>query len=108
MNCFMSWFTSVTDTPAPAAMRARRLPFRRSGFSRSAFVMAVVTPQERAAAASFTAVPRSLAAAVGPSLGGVLFAAGWLAAPLVASGMLKIAYDLGIWRAFRQVSLPGH
>jgi hypothetical protein len=37
-----------------------------------------------------------------------LFAAGWLAAPLVASGMLKIAYDLAIWRAFRQVSLPGH
>ena len=76
--------------------------------TRSAFVMAVVTPQERAAAASFTAVPRSLAAAVGPSLGGALFAAGWLAAPLVASGMLKIAYDLAIWRAFRQVSLPGH
>ena len=76
--------------------------------TRSAFVMAVVTPQERAAAASFTAVPRSLAAALGPSLGGALFAAGWLAAPLVASGMLKIAYDLAIWRAFRQVSLPGH
>ena len=76
--------------------------------TRSAFVMAVVTPQERAAAASFTAVPRSLAAAVGPSLGGALFAAGWLAAPLVASGLLKIAYDIAIWRAFRRVSLPGH
>jgi MFS family permease len=76
--------------------------------TRSAFVMAVVTPQERAAAASFTAVPRSLAAAVGPSLGGALLAAGWLAAPLVASGVLKIAYDLAIWRAFRQASLPGH
>ena len=76
--------------------------------TRSAFVMAVVTPPERAAAASFTSVPRSLAAAVGPSLGGVLFAAGWLAAPLVTSGMLKIAYDLAIWRAFRKVSLPGH
>lgn len=75
--------------------------------TRSAFVMAVVTPPERAAAASFTAVPRSLAAAVGPSLGGALFAAGWLAAPLVASGLLKIAYDIAIWRAFRRVSLPG-
>ncbi len=76
--------------------------------TRSAFVMAVVTPPERAAAASFTAVPRSLAAAVGPSLGGALLAAGWLAAPLVASGLLKIAYDIAIWRAFRRVSLPGH
>ena len=70
--------------------------------TRSAFVMAVVTPPERTAAASFTAVPRSLAAAVSPSLGGALFAAGWLAAPLVACGALKIAYDLLLWRAFRR------
>lgn len=71
--------------------------------TRAAFVMAVVTPAERAAAASFTAVPRSLAAAVSPALGGALFAAGWLAAPLVACGALKIAYDLAIWHAFREV-----
>lgn len=71
--------------------------------TRSAFVMAVVTPPERAAAASFTAVPRSLASAVSPSLGGAMFAVGWLAAPLVACGLLKIAYDLAIWRAFRRL-----
>ena len=35
----MSWFTSETLTPAPAAMRARREPFNSSGFSRSAFDM---------------------------------------------------------------------
>ncbi len=70
--------------------------------TRSAFVMAVVTPPERTAAASFTAVPRSLAAAVSPSLGGALLAAGWLAAPLVACGALKIGYDLLLWRAFRR------
>jgi MFS family permease len=69
--------------------------------TRSAYVMAVVTPSERAAAASFTAVPRSLAAALSPTLGGALLAAGWLAAPLVACGCLKIAYDLALWRAFR-------
>jgi MFS family permease len=74
--------------------------------TRSAFVMAVVTPPERTAAASFTAVPRSLAAAAGPALGGALFAAGWLAAPLVACGVLKIAYDLAIWRAFRRIASP--
>ena len=70
--------------------------------TRSAFVMSVVTPGERAAAASFTAVPRSLAAAISPTLGGAMFAAGWLAAPLVACGLLKITYDLLIWHAFRQ------
>jgi MFS family permease len=71
--------------------------------ARGAFVMAVVTPGERAAAASFTAVPRSLASAISPTLGGAMFAAGLLAAPLVACGVLKIAYDLALWRAFRQI-----
>ncbi|MDD5297102.1 MAG: MFS transporter [Rhodocyclaceae bacterium] len=70
--------------------------------ARAAFVMAVVTPGERAAAASLTAVPRSLASAVSPTLGGALFAAGWLAAPLLACGLLKIAYDLALWRDFRE------
>jgi predicted MFS family arabinose efflux permease len=69
--------------------------------ARSAFVMSVVTPAERAAAASFTAVPRSLASAAGPVIGAGLFAAGLLAAPLVACGVLKIAYDLAIWRSFK-------
>lgn len=88
----------------PAALT---LLFIRSALSqmdvptRSAFVMAVVTPAERAAAASFTAVPRSLAAAASPAIGGALFATGWLAVPLVACGTLKIAYDIAIWRAFR-------
>ncbi len=71
--------------------------------ARGAFVMAVVSPSERAAAASFTLVPRSLASAISPTLGGAMFAAGWLAAPLVAGGVLKIAYDLMLWRAFRGV-----
>ena len=39
LNFLTSWFTSGTVTPAPAAMRARRLPFKSSGLSRSAFVM---------------------------------------------------------------------
>lgn len=72
--------------------------------TRSAYVMSVVTPTERAAAASYTAVPRSLASALSPSLGGALFAAGWLAAPLVACGVLKIAYDLTLLAAFRKVA----
>lgn len=75
--------------------------------TRTAFVMAVVTPPERVAAASFTAVPRSLAAAASPALGGALFAAGWLATPLVVCGVLKIAYDVAIWRAFRRLK-PAH
>ena len=70
--------------------------------TRAAFVMAVVTPPERAAAASFTAVPRSLAAALSPSLGGALFTTGLLAAPLLLCGVLKISYDLALLAAFKR------
>ena len=72
--------------------------------TRSAFVMAVVTPAERPAAASFTSVPRSLAAASGPALTGLMFSAGALAAPLVACGVLKIGYDLALLVAFKRVA----
>ncbi|HVL57799.1 MAG TPA: MFS transporter [Burkholderiaceae bacterium] len=71
--------------------------------TRSAYVMAVVAPGERAAAASFTAVPRSLASAASPALAGAMFAAGALSAPLVACGGLKIAYDVALYLSFRKV-----
>jgi len=48
-------------------------------------------------------VPRSLAAAVSPSLTGAMFAAGAMVAPLVACGVLKIAYDIALFAAFRRV-----
>lgn len=86
---------------AVALLLARAATSQMDVPARTAYVIAVVTPPERAAAASFTAVPRSLASALSPSLGGAMFAAGWLAAPLVLCGVLKIAYDLALWRAFR-------
>lgn len=98
---------------APSLPVALGLLFVRSALSqmdvptRTAYVMAVVTPAERAAAASFTAVPRSLAAALSPTLSGALFAAGWIALPLVGCGALKIAYDLALWRAMRLHRLDG-
>jgi hypothetical protein len=72
--------------------------------ARSAYVMSVVTPDERPAAASFTAVPRSLASAIGPSLAGAMFATGFMSAPLIACGLLKIAYDVALFAGFRKVS----
>ncbi len=73
--------------------------------TRTAFVMAAVTPAERVAAASFTAVPRSLAAALAPTVGGALMTVGWIGAPLLACGLLKIGYDLALWRAMRGTRL---
>jgi MFS family permease len=92
---------------APSLPVALALLFVRSALSqmdvptRTAYVMAVVTPAERPSAASFTAVPRSLAGALSPTLSGALFAAGWISAPLVACGVLKICYDLTLWRSCR-------
>jgi MFS family permease len=74
--------------------------------TRSSYVMAVVTPAERPAAASFTSVPRSLAAAASPALAGALFAASFQAWPLVICGALKIVYDLLLLVQFRHVKPP--
>lgn len=74
--------------------------------SRSSYVMAVVTEAERAAAASFTSVPRSLAAAASPALAGALFAASLRAWPLVLCGVLKIIYDLLLLMQFRHLKPP--
>jgi MFS family permease len=74
--------------------------------TRSSYVMAVVTEAERPAAASVTAVPRSLAAAASPALAGALLAASFQAWPLVICGTLKIAYDLLLLVQFRHVKPP--
>jgi MFS family permease len=71
--------------------------------ARGAYVMSVVTPAERPAAASFTAVPRSLASSLSPAITGALFAAGAMAAPLVLCGVLKSAYDVALLVMFRKV-----
>jgi MFS family permease len=74
--------------------------------ARSSYVMAVVTEEERPAAASATAVPRSLASAVSPALAGALFAAGLDAWPLLLCGGLKIVYDLLLLAACRRIVPP--
>lgn len=74
--------------------------------TRSSYVMAVVTPPERAAAASVTSVPRSLAAALSPALAGALFVAGYEAWPFIICGVLKILYDVALLWTFRHVRPP--
>nr|WP_244505146.1 MULTISPECIES: MFS transporter [Devosiaceae] len=74
--------------------------------TRSSYVMAVVTEAERAAAASFTSVPRSLAAAASPALAGALFAASYKAWPFLICGVLKITYDLLLLAQFRHIKPP--
>jgi MFS family permease len=74
--------------------------------ARTSYVMAVVTPAERAAAASVTTVPRSLASAISPSLAGFLLASPFTGLPLVVCGTLKIVYDAALLFSFRHLKAP--
>ncbi len=74
--------------------------------TRTSYVMAVVTPAERTAAASVTAVPRSLASSISPAMTGILLATSFSALPLVVCGVLKIAYDVALLFSFRHVKPP--
>jgi MFS family permease len=74
--------------------------------TRSSYVMAVVTPAERTAAASVTAVPRSLASSISPAITGFMLAGPFSALPLVVCGCLKIGYDLALLRMFRHTKPP--
>jgi len=71
--------------------------------ARQSFVMAVVPPDERAAAASVTNVPRSLAAATTPLLAGALLARSSTGWPLLIAGVGKATYDLLLLALFRDV-----
>lgn len=73
--------------------------------ARSAYVMSLVTPAERAAASSYTVVSRNLASAVSPTLSGALLATGWLAAPMFACGVLKVVYDIALLKVMDNVEL---
>lgn len=94
---------------APEAWLAVSLLLARSLFSqmdvpaRQAFVMGVVTPEERAAAASVTNVPRSLASATTPALAGLLLTHSDIGWPLVIAGAGKATYDLLLLALFRSV-----
>ena len=73
--------------------------------TRQAYVMALVSPEERAAAAGYTNTARYVVRPLGPILAGAgqgLF----LGLPFVAAGVIKSAYDVVLWRWFRSVPLP--
>jgi len=73
--------------------------------TRQSYVVAVVSPDERSAAAGMTTIARSLGAAVSPALSGLLLVA-VPGAPFVISGGLKILYDLLLYRGFKALPAP--
>lgn len=73
--------------------------------TRQAYVMALVDPSERTAAAGYTNAARYVTRPLGPVLAGAGQGLA-LGVPFFAAGAIKSAYDLVLWAWFRRVPLP--
>lgn len=71
--------------------------------TRQAYIVSVVEENERTAAAGITNTSRNIAQAISPSITGAIIHSLWFSAPFVIGGLLKIAYDLGIFVNFRKI-----
>jgi predicted MFS family arabinose efflux permease len=97
---------------APNLATAIALLLARSALSqmdvptRTSYVMAVVTPPERPAAASITAVPKTFAWAAGSLISGYLLTLSTFGWPLLIGGVIKGAYDILLLIKFRKVRPP--
>jgi MFS family permease len=74
--------------------------------TRQSYIVAIVRQEERTAAAGITNTSRNIAQAVSPSITGIIIQSLWLSAPFVIGGLLKIAYDLGLYMNFRKIKPP--
>jgi predicted MFS family arabinose efflux permease len=74
--------------------------------TRQAYVMAIVDPSERTAAAAYTNTARYLTRPVAPGAAAASLRAG-LGAPFLIAGALKSVYDLGLYLTFRNVAVEG-
>jgi MFS family permease len=72
---------------------------------RSAFIAAVVKPEERTAVMGITSMLRTLASTAGPTVTGLLAGGGRFWVAFVCAGVLRIAYDLGLWGMFVNMKL---
>lgn len=73
--------------------------------ARQAYIVAMVPPEERVAAAAFTNTARYVSRPMGPALSGALMQAVSIGSPFVVAGALKGAYDVAIYFIFRHVPL---
>jgi MFS family permease len=75
--------------------------------TRQSYTMAVVSADERSAAAGITGVARTTGAAISPLFVGFLFARpALISVPFFIAGGLKIVYDLLLYRAFIAIPPP--
>lgn len=73
---------------------------------RSSFIMGVVRPEDRGAAAGFTTLSRHVPVAVSPTLSAYLMQSFALNAPVFIGGVLQLTHDCIFYFMFRNVKPP--
>ena len=74
---------------------------------RQSYIMAVVAPDERSAAAGVTGITRTIGASLSPALAGLFMSnPALLGAPFFVAGTLKVIYDLLLYGSFRALKAP--
>lgn len=100
---------AIALAPSPAwavgLLLARSLISSLDVPARAAYVMGLVPPEERPAAASLTSMPRSFATSAGPWMSGALLSLSSFGWPLILAGSLKLVYAALLWKSFRDVPL---
>ena len=72
---------------------------------RSALIVSIVEPGERAATTAVTSLSRSVASAGAPAIGGALLSSSFGGLPFLVCGAMKTGYDVALWALFRKVEL---
>jgi len=75
--------------------------------ARQAYTMALVSPEDRTASASFTTAARSIAVSASPLVSGLMLTGPMLVfgLPILLASCIEIGYDVALWKMFRYVPL---
>jgi predicted MFS family arabinose efflux permease len=105
-NLLLAAVPLAPNLPAAVALLLGRFALSQMDVPpRQAYVVTVVQPAERTAAAAYTNGARYATRPIGSLLTGALVQASMLGAPFVAAGAIKAAYDVSFWQTFRRVPL---
>jgi MFS family permease len=106
-NVFLLLTPLMPTFPLAAAMVLLRYSTAQMDVpTRQAYLMAVVAPNERSAAAGITTLVRTMASAFGPVMTGAFFSASLMSLPFFLAGGIKIIYDLALLWNFRHIKPP--
>jgi len=107
-NVFLLLVALVPVFPLAAAFLLLRQSLSKLDVpARQAYTMALVSPEERTAAASFTTVARSVAVSASPLVSGLMLSGPMLVLglPILLASCIEIGYDVTLWKVFRHVPL---